>query len=145
MSNQYKLLQVLRAWGPPIVIMGIIFVASAQPKYEPPGGSETVYFSGAMPIFPGGWDFLIKKLSHVIAYGILAVLLMRALLLGRCTMNQAFLAAIAITLAYALSDEFHQAAVPGRNSSLMDIGFDLLGALSFSLGAQWLTRRQGFR
>jgi len=33
-----------------------------------------------------------------------------------------------LTALYALSDEFHQAFVPGRDTSLLDVGCDLVGA-----------------
>lgn len=133
----------LVAWGPVIAFMALIFVFSAQPKIAPPGGSS-VYFSGIMPIFTAGaWDFAIKKASHVIGYGILTVLLMRALWRSsdRSPRTVAYLALL-LAVAYGLTDELHQAFVPGRNASLLDVGFDALGALVASLiGRRWLRAR----
>ena len=38
--------------------------------------------------------------------------------------------AIIITIAYAITDEFHQYFVPGRIPSILDILFDSFGALA---------------
>jgi len=73
---------------------------------------------------------VIRKLSHIMEYGFLALLLYgpsdgrlenlwrprRALF---CVLAAAF---------YSLTDEFHQIFVPGRGASLIDCGLDTLGA-----------------
>jgi VanZ family protein len=115
-------------WGPVLAVMLILFVSSAQPKYENPEKGDTVYFSGAVPIFPGGWDVLIKKSSHVIVYGALGGLLLRGLRLSGYPLRQAAYLAVVIAVCYAITDEYHQSFVVGRSASMMDIGFDLVGA-----------------
>ncbi len=117
---------LIRLWGPALAFMVVLFVSSAQPKIEQPE-AQAIYFSGAMPIFPGGWDFLIKKSSHMLAYGLLAALLFRALADAYTTPRAGF-AALAASMAYALSDELHQTLVRGRTASATDLGFDFIGA-----------------
>jgi VanZ like family len=124
------------AWAPALVVMALIFVASAQPKQIPPSSPGQVYFSGIMPIFAGGWDALVKKSAHVVAYGVLAVLILRALLAHGLSPREAAPLAIVLTVAYALTDELHQAFVTGRHSSVIDIGFDYAGAAVFCLLAR---------
>jgi len=117
-------------WGPVLAAMLVIFVASAQPKYGPPPGAGpfTIYFSGMLPVFPGLWEFLIKKSAHLIAYGVLALLLARALVAWGMPARRAAILAVILAIFYALLDEVHQSLVPGRHASLMDIGLDAAGA-----------------
>jgi surface polysaccharide O-acyltransferase-like enzyme len=74
--------------------------------------------------------FEYDKLLHIVEYYILGYLLMRAF----TTSDVPFLAArpvaaaILVGCAYGLSDEIHQAFVPGRDCSLMDFLFDAAGA-----------------
>lgn len=46
----------------------------------------------------------------------------------------AFLMALVICLVYAISDEWHQSFVPGREASLVDFGVDGVGGLIGILG-----------
>lgn len=119
----------LIAWGPALAFMALIFFFSAQPKNTPTDG-DAVYFSGVMPVFTvGAWDLVIKKTTHVIGYAILTVLLMRALGYenDRAPRTVAY-GALALAVAYGCTDELHQMFVPGRGPSLIDIGFDYIGA-----------------
>ena len=128
-------------WGPVLGAMLVMFLASAQPKYGPPIDADPlhIYFSGVLPVFPGFWEFAIKKSAHVVAYGVLAALILRALvawlpvLRGWLSLRCASLLAVGLTLGYALLDELHQSFVPGRHASLADIGLDLLGASVFTV------------
>ena len=92
-------------------MMVIIFGFSSIPSKE-------------MPSF-GGLDFSVKKFGHALGYGLLAAAYLRGL--GGKRHWLAWLMAIL----FALSDEFHQSFVPGRNPSLWDVFlFDNLGALA---------------
>ena len=107
---------LLRYWLPPVLWMGAIFVLSAQPT---------------LPRHPDNLlDFIIKKAGHMIEYGILAFLLWRALSRGRGALSRsALVIAFVASVLYAASDEYHQTFVPGRKGKLMDVGFDVVGAL----------------
>ncbi len=136
-TRRYIHLAVL-SWGPVLGAMLVMFLASAQPKYGQPATTEsvTVYFSGAMPIFPGLWELLIKKSAHVIAYGMLALLSMRALIAWQRPLREAGYLAIVCAVSYALLDEVHQAFVPGRHMSGLDVGLDFIGAALFALAVR---------
>jgi VanZ family protein len=106
----------LRYWVPPVLWMGAIFTLSAQP---------------ALPHHPDTLlDLVLKKAAHVIEYGILAVLLRRALSRGRGALSRsALVIAFLVSVLYAASDEYHQTFVPGRNGTPVDVGIDAVGAL----------------
>ena len=70
------------------------------------------------PIF--GWD----KVGHFILYGILGVLVFRAL----SDRRSAFGLAVLLCVAYGLLDEIHQIFVPGRTPSIWDLTADAIGA-----------------
>lgn len=99
-------------WLPLLTAMGVIFFASHQPAIE-------------LPDF-GFWDLSVKKLGHFSAYAVLALLALRAVL----DWQRPYLSAILIVFLYALSDEFHQTFIPGRNGSLVDVAIDMAGALT---------------
>ena len=70
----------------------------------------------------------IGQLAHIGEYAGLAALLYRALAAERRE-SQTFWIALGGTFSYAVLDEIHQGFVPGRICSLLDVGFDLVGAL----------------
>ncbi|MBN1963041.1 MAG: VanZ family protein [Anaerolineae bacterium] len=123
-------------WGPVLAAIIVMYFASDQPKYSPPDENMTVYFSGAMPVFSGILEVLIKKSGHVLAFGVLAILAMRALIAGGMCAQQAGYVAVVLTVGYALFDEFHQSFTPGRSPSGLDIGLDFVGAALFTLIAR---------
>jgi VanZ family protein len=84
---------------------------------------------------PGGFA---DSTLHAVEYGILALLLLRALAKGqwRHVTGSTAIAAIAFAAAYAASDEWHQAFVPGRTSELRDVISDVWGAAA-AAGAAW--------
>ena len=99
--------QKLKPWLPAIIWAGIIFLVSNQ---------QINNFS------PFSWpDFILKKSAHVIEYAILFWLVWHA--------HKSFKLCFIITVLYALSDEWHQTLVAGREGTLRDVGFDSLGML----------------
>ena len=115
----------LYLWLPVVVWMGVIFALSAQPDLPNP---ET------------GWRAELLSIgAHVLAFGLLAVLWARAL----GNRSRVMLVAFVVTMLYALSDEFHQAHVPGRHADPLDLVYDGVGAaLGLSLWV-WLQSREG--
>jgi len=105
--------------------MGAIFALSATPSIATP--FEPVY------------DFTFKKLAHVTVYGILTVLLFRAVRMHIRHRGYALVTAVLIATLYAFSDEWHQTFVPGREGTLRDVAIDALGAVGMSL---WLKLRE---
>ncbi len=76
---------------------------------------------------------LFYKISHIIAYAMLAWLWWRALSLERRTGWPALFGALILSVLYAISDEVHQSFVPGRYPGLYDVLFDISGALAMIL------------
>ena len=85
---------------------GVIFAVSSIPSLN----------SGL-----GTWDYVLRKCAHMTEYGILAVLLVRAI--------GSYAWAFALAVAYGGTDEFHQTFVRGRHGSPVDVGIDAVGAL----------------
>lgn len=99
-------------WIPALLMMGIIFWFSAQP-------------GDALPVFSWG-DKIIKKMGHMIGYGLLAFWVWYGLGLD---VEKRWLAWL-FAMLYAVTDEIHQSFVPYRNASVWDVLiFDNLGAL----------------
>jgi VanZ family protein len=95
-------------WLPLLGWMALIFYVSHQP-------------AGEIPQF-GIIDLLVKKGAHFGAYFILAWLARRAL--GRWDW------ALLLTAVYAISDEYHQTFIPGRDGNVIDIIIDCIGGLA---------------
>jgi VanZ family protein len=96
----------VKRFGPPLLLMGLIYFLSAQPDLN----------SGL-----GTWDTILRKGAHMTAFGLLWFLWWRALGRGNP------LAAIAITLLWAASDEWHQSFVEGRHGTPVDVAIDAVG------------------
>lgn len=91
------------------------------------------YFSGIsglasdMTVF---WDVFYRKLFHAAEFGILNLLLWRALFFGeKQGFKKSLLWSLALTILYAISDEWHQTFVPLREGRWQDVAQDSLGAL----------------
>lgn len=97
---------------PPLGLMGLIWLLSAQPDLS----------SGL-----GRIDLVGRKLIHAAEYALLCFLWWRALRAGggqRAALAGAFL----VTVAYAAVDEYHQTFVSGRTGSPVDVAIDTAGA-----------------
>jgi hypothetical protein len=105
----------LRRSPAPLALMALIFWLSAQPNLD----------SGL-----GFWDDVLRKLAHVTAYAALTVLWTWTL---RPALARPLPLAAALTLLYAISDEYHQSFVEGRTGSPVDVGIDLIGIVIASI------------
>ena len=91
-------------WLPVVVWAALIFALSSIPDLG----------TGL-----GGWDLVLRKIAHAAEYAVLGALLLRAT--GRVGL------ALALGVAYAVSDEIHQAFVPGREGAPLDVVIDTIG------------------
>jgi VanZ family protein len=114
----------LSRFAPPVALMGLIYWLSAQPDLS----------SGL-----GGWDLVLRKCAHMTEYGLLWLLWARALGWSAT----ARLAAAAIAIGYAATDELHQTTVQGRHGTPVDVLIDAVGvAIAFALWRAWTARRR---
>lgn len=104
-------------WLPPFLLMGIIFLFSAQPSLD----------SGL-----GAIDFVGRKLIHFAEYGLLCFLWWRLLRTG-ADPGRAVLVAFLLSSLFAASDEFHQSFVEGRSATAADWAIDSAGAALVAL------------
>lgn len=93
--------------------MLVIFILSAQSTVP------------QAPSVPGA---LTAIAGHLVAYAMLAVLLAIGLVRVVQSLQWRMVIAFLISVAYGISDEFHQSFVPGRDASLMDVATDAIGA-----------------
>lgn len=82
------------------------------------------------------------KLFHMLAYGVLGIFILGSMQLSVSgyNFNQVALATFIATL-YGITDEWHQAYVPGRSSDPLDVVADCLGALLATILTRALIRR----
>jgi len=109
----------VRGWLPVVAWAGLIFALSSVPDLG----------TGL-----GGWDLALRKLAHAAEYAVLGALLLRAL--GMTW------PAIAVGVLYGVSDEVHQAFVPGRMGSPLDVAIDAVGVCCGVLLWQRVVKRR---
>ena len=93
---------------------GVIFAASSRPHLRVSDDDLL--------------DFVLRKGAHMFVFGVLAVLIARALRGDGPRMAASLVFAWLLTLAYAVSDEWHQTFVEGRVGHPSDVGIDMIGA-----------------
>jgi VanZ family protein len=106
-----KFLSIVPRWLPALFFMVVIFLFSSQPADN-------------LPNFLS-WDYVIKKTSHAIGYGLLALSYFHFLKYD----GKRYWLAWLLALIFSATDEFHQSFVPGRHPSIIDVlVFDNFGA-----------------
>lgn len=107
-------LRRLDLWAPPLLLMGAIFVLSAQPSLD----------SGL-----GLLDLVGRKVLHFAEYALLCFLWWRVFAYG-LPPRRAILLALLVASAYAATDELHQTTVEGRHGTPLDWAIDTAGAVA---------------
>ena len=111
--------RALRLWGPVAAWMAVIFAASSRPLPE---------YVALLPDCG----------THSAAFAILCILCCRALAGGLSAIGRGDgVIAVVLSVAYGISDEYHQSFVPGRDATAWDVAKDTAGAI---IGA-WLYAR----
>ena len=110
-------LAALALWAPPVALMAVIYMLSAQPDLS--SGLGTI-------------DLILRKLVHMAEYGLLVFLWWRPLreLTGA---RAAVGLALAVALVYAGTDELHQTFVEGRHGTPVDVLIDSVGMAAVAL------------
>ena len=113
---------VMAAW------MAVIFVLSSEGHDTSSGRSDAIVHTlqsaglGFAPV--DVLTFITRKAAHTVAYLLLGILAYRAVRQHELPTRCVVLIAIAIVIAYAISDEVHQLFVPGRSGELRDVLID---------------------
>lgn len=107
-------MKVLKFWLPPI-IWGLVIFSFSSLKV---GSTSQIVWT----------DFIIKKTAHIIEYGILSILLYRAMINYEVDKKKAIWISIVLAFLYGITDEFHQSFTPGRQPHLRDVIIDTIGA-----------------
>ncbi|MDX6378773.1 MAG: hypothetical protein QOE98_3076 [Gaiellaceae bacterium] len=107
-------MRALAAWLPAIAIAAIIFALSARPNLR---------------VTEGDLDLVLRKLAHLVVFGLLAAGCLRGLTFHGVRGRAALVGAAALATSYAISDEFHQTFVAGRSGAPLDVAIDLVGIL----------------
>ena len=113
-------MRTVSRFGPPLILMAVIFALSAQPSLD----------SGL------AWDMVLRKAAHMTEFGLLWLLWWRAL--G----HRSQLVPAAIAVAYAVTDEIHQTFVEGRVGSPVDVLIDTAGVLLAMLAVRHVRTRR---
>jgi VanZ family protein len=104
----------LSLWAPVVIWAGLIFFLSAIPSLN---------------FGLGVWGIAFRKIAHVVEYAVLCLLLFRALrrTWAQWSWHRVGVSSGVLSIAYAISDEFHQSFVPGRSASVLDVLIDAVG------------------
>ena len=124
----------LEYWLPVIVWLTALYFFSTDTF----SGSETsriigpilrFLLSGSSEAEIAFWHGVIRKLSHVMGYFILALLTYRSLRYEKPAAVRAMILTGCFVLIAALTDEYHQSLTATRGASLVDVGYDCLGGV----------------
>ena len=120
-------MKIFKLWLPVIIWASFIFYLSSIPNLK----TNLEY------------DFILRKIAHIIEYFIFTLLLYRAFK-GSFSMNalQLFIYPALLSFLYAASDEFHQSFVPGRGPSIRDVMIDTIGIVGFYIALKILAVKQ---
>ncbi len=109
-------MKILKCWFPLLFWVFLIFGLSSIPNISP----DRIKL-------PSGSD----KIIHYFEYSILALLFYRGLVYDRWNTGNLIAVVVVIAAAgVALTDEFYQSFVPGRDSSFLDLVADFSGVIS---------------
>jgi len=121
-------------WMPLILWLVVIFIFSTDAF----ASSETsrVITPALQLLFPWFsnyqlefWHAVLRKLSHIAEYFVLAVLTYRVLRQYKSDLTQAKLRTLSFAVFAGAFDELHQRFTLFRTASPVDIGYDCLGAV----------------
>lgn len=108
-------------WGLVFVWYGVIFTLSHIPAAT----------SASTQVMVGGDDTLnavARFCAHLGVFGVLGLLVYAALAPSLEWKRRTFALSLAAVIVFAVSDEVHQAYVPGRHARLQDVLTDTAGA-----------------
>ena len=145
------------AWIPALVIMTAIFWFSAQPADVSTEMSDSVtrallWTAEAVGLTDrlspeqvhdlcGLLATPVRKTAHITEFAVLHLTVLFALFQWELPWKKWLKAALAVTVAYACTDELHQLFVPGRAGMVTDVLIDSTGAALIT-GLLWIVGRR---
>ncbi|WP_281391318.1 VanZ family protein [Alkalicella caledoniensis] len=133
------------AWGLLFLWMVVIFTGSSQTQLDSPGLFQRLLGDELPQItdFLAQNDFWIRKVGHGFVYFILTLLAYWAFskYSPYYVSGRPLLWAVAFSVIYAISDEYHQTLVPGRHGVYTDVIIDSIGVAMAALLIYWFRRR----
>ncbi|MCM1286095.1 MAG: VanZ family protein [Acetobacter sp.] len=125
-KNKTKLYTAV-SWSLTVICMAVIFWLSSRTSAESSEQSGVI-LEWLITHFGDGvfTDFIVRKSAHCLEYTGLALLMNISLYFSKNKLSP--LPAIALTSAYAVTDEIHQLFVEGRSCQPADWAIDTLGA-----------------
>ena len=114
-------------WTPLLAWMAAIFTLSSL--------TASTIEQAASPVqaFPLS---IRSEVAHMVEFGVLAVLAHRLLASYRVVAAPLWAAVLSFAAAYGATDELHQALVPGRDPSWLDLAYDSAGGFLGLLAAE---------
>jgi len=136
----------LQRWLPVVLWAGLIFYFSTEHfSFSNTEGflSEWLrwFFPGISPAQFMALHLVSRKAAHGFEYFVFGILLLRAQRRGEepKLATAATARTLALVLAYAVSDEYHQSWVPERTASAVDVAIDTFGGVC---GVFWMSLRR---
>lgn len=142
LMKNIKAIQVV-LWASVILWMFIIFLLSGQNAKESSNLSTGITEKIIEIIVPSFNDMsvlekadimdsihhIVRKTAHAAAYFMLGILCISVMQTNLIKPFKKIILSLGICLVYAISDETHQAFIPGRGPSPYDVGIDFCGSL----------------
>lgn len=107
-----KITDIITLWLPVFFWCAVIYYLSSVPSLR----SD----------LPNQWDFIMRKIAHITEYAVLTFLFFRASS-KNLNYKKAISYAVLFSITFALTDEYHQLFVFGREGNLGDVFIDGLG------------------
>ena len=128
-------------WAPVAAWMAAIFALSSLTSSAIESSAPAAAATRSFPSLAN------QVTAHLIEFGVLAVLVYRALSLHwPAAAVYLWVSVLAATVAYGASDEFHQSFVQGRHASWIDVALDAAGAvIGIALMVAWSWFRSRIR
>ena len=141
MSTYILILQWAKRWAFAILLMAAIFCFSSIPGEQVGNADQSVSnkIDAVMPMIRQvNIDWL--KVGHMIGYAGLG-LAFRHAFYASFRQRKEFWVAVAACAIYAISDEVHQAFIPGRSPQITDVCLDTLAATGMLAFQAWLLKK----
>ncbi len=152
------------SWAAVLAVAVAIFLFSAQDARESTQVSHgliervVIWYTnlfgipcstGTLIQISGFWDHFVRKLAHFSIYTLLGLCCCNACYFTFFQLKKSFGIALVVGYLYAISDEIHQAFVPGRSCQLSDMVLDscgvMFGILLFCTLFAIVTKRRSVR